>query len=246
MIPENQELKSRARESLLGHYGVIIWATLIAEIIGALLATFFDFSGNTYLSLFLSIAASFFLSVMFLTLDAGLHYMHLQLARQRQIRVSDLFFCYRVHADISIQLGLLLSLVNLLVIVPFGIIRIWFPQMLRPLWAYILYLVVYAAALFTVNLLYSMAFFLLFDEPGLRAAQLMRESRLLTRGFRLRLAGLILSFIGYGLLCVVSLGIALLWVSPYLGTTSAHFYLSLREAAHTENGMPDAVSEESA
>ena len=73
MIPENQELKSRARESLLGHYGVIIWATLIAEIIGALLATFFDFSGNTYLSLFLSIAASFFLSVMFLTLDAGLH-----------------------------------------------------------------------------------------------------------------------------------------------------------------------------
>ena len=245
MIPENQELKSRARESLLGHYGIIIWATLIAEIIGALLATFFDFSGNTFLSLMLSTAAAFFLSVMFLTLDAGLHYMHLQLARQRQIRISDVFFCFRVHPDTSIQLALLISLVSLLVSVPFVIIRIWFAQLLEPLWAYLLYLVLYAAAVFIVNLLYSMAFFLLFDEPGLRAAQLMRESRQLTRGFRLRLAGLILSFIGYGLLCVVSLGIALLWVSPYLGTTSAHFYLSLREAAHTENGIPDAVPEES-
>ena len=234
MIPENQELKSRARETLLGHYNVIIWATLLTEVIGALLATFFDFSGNTFFSLMMASAATFILSVLFIMLNAGLHYMHLQLTRQRSIRVTDVFFCFRQHADTSIRLALLISLVNLLVTVPFGVFRMLFGRALAPLWAYILYLALYAAAAFTVNLLYSMAFFLFFDAPHQRAVELMKESRLLTRGLRLRLAGLILSFIGYMLLCVLSLGLALLWVSPYLGTTIAHFYLSLREAADAE------------
>ncbi|MFD6442849.1 DUF975 family protein, partial [Peribacillus sp. NPDC060186] len=36
-----------------------------------------------------------------------------------------------------------------------------------------------------------------------------------------------LSFIGWGILCLFTLGIGLLWLAPYAGTTMAAFYNEL-------------------
>ena len=52
-----------------------------------------------------------------------------------------------------------------------------------------------------------------------------RECRLLMKGNRGRLFYLFLSFIGWSLLSLCSLGIAALWVRPYMNQTFVIFYL---------------------
>ena len=39
-----------------------------------------------------------------------------------------------------------------------------------------------------------------------------------------------ISFIGWGLLCVATLGIGVLWVSPYLSQATINFYLEQKHA----------------
>ena len=49
------------------------------------------------------------------------------------------------------------------------------------------------------------------------------------KGHKMELFWLYLNFIGWIILSIVTLGIALLWVNPYLSTALAHFYLDLKE-----------------
>ena len=49
-------------------------------------------------------------------------------------------------------------------------------------------------------------------------------------GHRMRLFILGLSFIGWFFLCIITLGIASLWVVPYYGTARAKFYLDVKAA----------------
>ncbi|KUH45897.1 hypothetical protein M2E15_3170 [Bacillus mycoides] len=43
------------------------------------------------------------------------------------------------------------------------------------------------------------------------------------KGHKLDLFLLWLSFIGWAILAILTLGIGFLWLSPYVGTTTAHF-----------------------
>ena len=51
----------------------------------------------------------------------------------------------------------------------------------------------------------------------------MKESKNLMKGYKLDLFLLWLSFIGWALLAILTLGIGFLWLSPYVSTTTAHF-----------------------
>jgi len=229
MIPDNKQLKSRARESLLGNYSVLLPAGLLADVIAGVMTTIFDFSGSGGGVLIIPAIITFILSVLFILLDAGFRYMHLQLARHRTIRISDMFHGYRFHSDTSILLALLLGLVNAAVIIPFTALRLLIPGGSSNAAIQILLLVIFILAAAVVNVIYSMCFFIFFDDPGKKAPDIMREGRALTRGNRIRLLGLLFSMAGWFALAVLSLGLGFLWVSPYFGTSLAHFYLSLRE-----------------
>ena len=53
------------------------------------------------------------------------------------------------------------------------------------------------------------------DNEELTAEECINESMKLTNGYKMKLFLLDLSFIGWYLLCIVTLGIAILWVVPY-------------------------------
>jgi len=80
---------------------------------------------------------------------------------------------------------------------------------------------------------YYMSVYILAENKGKPALECISESKELTNGHKMDLFVLELSFIGWGLLCIVTLGIAAIWVTPYMGTTIANAYQALKAAKQT-------------
>ena len=78
------------------------------------------------------------------------------------------------------------------------------------------------------GLSYSMSNFILRDNPNMTAQEAITESRRMMAGNKWRLFCLCFSFIGWYLLSILTLGILLFWIQPYMNTSIAEFYRSLR------------------
>lgn len=76
---------------------------------------------------------------------------------------------------------------------------------------------------------YSMTDYVLRDNPDLAYDAAVRESMRLMDGNKMSLFILDLSFIGWAILCVLTLGIGFLWLVPYMQTAHASFYETIKE-----------------
>ncbi|WP_459502046.1 DUF975 family protein [Bacillus sp. C1] len=76
---------------------------------------------------------------------------------------------------------------------------------------------------------YAMTYYVMIDHPEYGALQAMKESKEIMKGHKMDLFLLWLSFIGWAILAVIPFGLGLLWLSPYVSTTTAHFYQSISE-----------------
>jgi uncharacterized membrane protein len=74
---------------------------------------------------------------------------------------------------------------------------------------------------------YSQTWYLLANDPSLDAMEAIRRSKAMMQGHKWRLFCLVLRFIGWSLLCVLTLGIGLLWLIPYMSTSMACFHNDL-------------------
>lgn len=74
---------------------------------------------------------------------------------------------------------------------------------------------------------YAMTEFILAENPDLSANEAIDISKKIMQGNKLRLFCLELSFIGWELLCVLTLGIGNLWLTPYKRAAIAAFYRDL-------------------
>lgn len=70
----------------------------------------------------------------------------------------------------------------------------------------------------------AMVPFILRDYPELSGNKALRLSADMMQGHKLRLFCLELSFLGWILLCFLTLGIGFFWLSPYMCQTEANFY----------------------
>lgn len=75
---------------------------------------------------------------------------------------------------------------------------------------------------------YSMTNFILVDEPELPVTEAIAKSRQMMKGHKFDLFCLYLSFIGWFVLCLFTLGIGLFWLVPYAKTAVAAFYEDLK------------------
>ena len=76
---------------------------------------------------------------------------------------------------------------------------------------------------------YSQTFFVLKDNPELKNNAAIERSMAMMEGHKMEYFCLILLFIGWLLLGILTLGIGLLWVNPYIATATAHFYEYVKE-----------------
>lgn len=76
---------------------------------------------------------------------------------------------------------------------------------------------------------FSQTYFVLIDNPKMKLMECLRKSYNLMDGFKGELFMLELSFIGWVIVCVLTLGIGLLWYIPYHEITLGNFYMEIKE-----------------
>ena len=77
------------------------------------------------------------------------------------------------------------------------------------------------------GLYYAPSFFILYDNPNMSGKEIVEESEKIMTGNRFRFFVLPLTFIGWILLCGLTLGIGSLWLTPYMMVSMVVFYESI-------------------
>ena len=84
---------------------------------------------------------------------------------------------------------------------------------------------------------YSMTPFILEENPELSANEAIDRSRAMMKGHKFDFFWLLLSFIGWFLLGLLTLGIGYLWLYPYMQTTAAAFYEDVKADYELNGGL---------
>lgn len=211
-------IRARARENLRDHWGVSIAAAFVAAIFGALVAGS-GFRLNIDEEILHQLPAAIIRTLAVVTsISTGLSLLHLILGGVVQLgytrfllaqhdggeyEIRDLFSQFERFTVGFLQLflrNLFVALWSLLLIVP-GIIK---------------------------SYSYAMTPFILADHPELTAKEAIRRSMEMMDGHKGELFMLGLTFIGWDILNVFTLGIGSFWLNPYKNAAYAAFYRQLQ------------------
>jgi uncharacterized membrane protein len=91
---------------------------------------------------------------------------------------------------------------------------------------------------------YSQTFYILAENPSMGGMEAINKSKEMMQGHKARFFGIILSFAGWFLLALLSVGIGFLWLIPYYHLTLTKFYEELRgeqNESTVELNMPDIL-----
>jgi uncharacterized membrane protein len=78
-------------------------------------------------------------------------------------------------------------------------------------------------------LAYSMMFIIMTENPGMDGLEAIKKSKELMRGYKWKYACLMGRFIGWILLCIITCGIAAIWVGPYWVASKILFYEDIKK-----------------
>lgn len=233
------QIKASARQSLLGHYGVVIAALILSELTTLLLDIPFSRMTNqgiTYgvVSRFiLGMFGSLIVSLISILLGAGIAQIHLQIARKQETNLKQILYPFQNRPDKYIGFGVLTLAVSVICELPGMLFLI--PPVMRaqnndiiptlPFFTGILLLIIGIIVLIIIMLSWSLTTYILLDNTDIRVMDAIHRSRNLMKGNKGKLFKLYLSFIGWALLGILSFFIGFLWILPYITQSLAWFYL---------------------
>jgi uncharacterized membrane protein len=208
VIQKNSELRAQARHQLKGVWGQMALASFIYFLITILPSSIFsDYSESGFQSPFYNpvLDVIFNIAVFIITgpLILGINGYFLKRTRSEEIIVENIFDGFKRFIQsflLTFFTALFVTLWSLLLIVP-GIIK---------------------------GLGYSMAMFILYDNPKIGSLEALKRSQVMMKGYKGKLLCLYLSFIGWGLLCILTFGIGVIWLYPYIMLSFANFYENLK------------------
>jgi uncharacterized membrane protein len=207
------EIKRKSKQTLKGNWGNVLLLTFILFLINVVLPTIIEIvmSGGfttwidqEHTPLGVNIVSTI-ISIALLPLSVTVYWYYLSLVRKDNPQISQVFSVYKDGKTslrligISILQALFVFLWSFLLVIP-GIIK---------------------------ALAYSQTYYLLRDHPEYTVLEAITESRKRMKGYKRKYFLLGLSFIGWGILCLFTLGIGLLWLFPYIATSNATFYNEL-------------------
>ena len=78
---------------------------------------------------------------------------------------------------------------------------------------------------------YSMAFFVLADDPSISASSAIQISKMMMKGNKWKFFCLSWRFFGWSILCLLTFGIGIIWLYPYIYASVTHFYEDLKKGS---------------
>jgi len=203
-------IKKEALHALRGNWGPAVLVTFIVFVISAFVPLVFEvpLSGGfeawvlqdaTPLG---ATIVSTLISVLLVPLSIAVLWYFLDLVRGKLPKVADIFLPYK-------DLGLGLKIIG--------------TSIMQSIFLFLWFLLLFIPGIIK-SLSYSQTYYLLKDHPEYSVFEAITESRKRMVGFKWKYFLLYLSFIGWGLLSILTLGIGFLWLAPYISTTLAVFY----------------------
>lgn len=224
MATSNKELTAQAREALKGKWGTAVGAFIIYIVIIICITTF-SYSWDLITGAFsmdtltkfspVSTACALIIKGPF---SLGIAIFILAIARRNEdAQIEQIFWGFKSFIKAfftGLLLHIFILLWTLLLIIP-GIIAM---------------------------LAYSMTFFILAEDKTIKPFEAIRKSREMMNGYKWKYFCLNLRFIGWILLCYLTLGIGLFWVMPYMEVSFAKFYEDIKADYIAKN--PETITAE--
>lgn len=204
----NSELRRAARQQLKGNWGGPILAYFLYMVI-IIAVAIIPIAGVVII----------FLCTGALTLGISIYF--LKVVRAQQQKIEDIFLGFKLFGK-SLGLYLLMTLIvmlwSLIGIIPGAIIS-YFNE---PIGGVVSTLLSIPAII--VSFGYSQFMYILADNPDMKVTDILRTSKAMMNGYKMKYFLLGLSFIGWALLGILTLCIGYLWLMPYIQTSLANFY----------------------
>ncbi len=124
-----------------------------------------------------------------------------------------------------------------------GIESRWLPAVLGSLWNMLwvcLWSLLFVIPGIVKAYSYSMMFYVLAENPKIGPMKAMDISKILTQGHKADLFMMDLSFLGWIFLSMLTSGIGLIWLIPYMTMTETYAYYDLKRMAFAQNKLTPA------
>lgn len=241
MVPS--ELRAEARKALKENWGKGALITLAYLLINFLISFILSScENNSLLYTLLSIAEI----VVATPLAFGLTISFLRLKRNEETSsfgfLSDGFSRFSKSWGIAFQI--LIKMILPIVCIIFAILLMTLLTVLsakNPVLSILGVALYIACIVYAISrgLLYSLAYYIAYDNPTLSSKECVAKSETFMTGNRGNLLLLELSFIGWAILGLFTLGIAYIWLVPYIQVAVACFY----DKINTNQSKIDEVAE---
>lgn len=204
------DLNPKAKESLKGKWGSTIGIILIYGIltaIGSSLQSRYEYVDGNLINttpVGLGILGSVISIVVICLFYFGYVSYFLKISRNEKVGVEELWSKPKMFFKclvVTILITIILCVGYVLLIIP-GII---------------------------LSLCYSMTYYIMLDDEKISPIKAMKKSREMMRGHKRELFCLIMSFVGWFLLSILTCFILLIWIVPYINTSIANFYNKIKE-----------------
>ncbi|KTR26702.1 hypothetical protein RSA11_08980 [Exiguobacterium indicum] len=196
----SSQLKKAAKESLSGRWGFAVLTVILFSIIQGVPGLFGSDIDEPANTMDLVVSL---VSILLIPVGVGWTWIAMSIARGEETKVTDLFEPY----------GMFFKVIGL------AIVQLFF------IFLWLLLLVVPGII---KSFSYMLTFYILRDEPSIGILEAITRSRKMMDGHKMEAFLLLLSFIGWALLGIVTLGLAFLWITPYFSVTFAKFYDRVR------------------
>lgn len=248
-----RKLKSYANKALDGRHKTAIFGMLAVmgvTFLGSTLTTAL-FRNSAPLTLITGNVFSFIIAQIMNVFSAGLSYMYLNMARDREFSYGDLLYLFKHNPDRVLVASLVLSLIELVASIPYYYVNYFvdpgttFEAQMN--WYLLNMLTMLAATLLTMlfTLPFGIAYYILADDTDMGGMEALKLSARLMKGYKFKYVRMMLSFIPWMFLSFFTLYIGLLWLIPYMEMTTVMFYRDIigelevqEEAAPTYESLP--------
>lgn len=234
-------LKAQAREQLLGNYSIVISALLVIECIiffATLVSTSFTDTTTVIGSIFY-LLISFILQLLAGIFNVGKTQLFFHVACSKKPTLQDIFTGFKNHPDKAILIQFILLLAGILPLLPVTIVLLlyYYTQniFLIPIIAIALAFGIIVSCILSLS--FAQVYCLMLDFPHYTVRELFTTSMSLMKGHKGQLFYLWVSFLPLYLAGFMTCGIGLLWIIPYINSTSIFFYLDL---IRTNTPNPDS------
>lgn len=109
-----------------------------------------------------------------------------------------------------------------------NLVRVWGTLLLESIYVFLWCLLLIVPGIIK-GYSYAMTCYVLRDNPELKFNAAIEKSMAMMKGHKMQLFLLHLSFIGWFILCCLTLGIGFLFLAPYIQTAQAAFYEDVKE-----------------